>query len=251
MSSDYISRLRAELLRAGAAERAPRRRPRAVRGLRPLAAAVAVALLVTTVMVTLPGERDEEISAEGDAVTLTYRVPTGDVTRAAQILRDRMNAAGVTATVAAGDRSLAITAPAGARAEVTALTAPGRFAIYDWERSVLGPDGRPAPTDTAVTGGPNAAQQPALTEDAARARAGENPGGRVLQGARGWFALAGDPGVTNADLASARAGEDPAGGGPIVMLDLTPPGQRAFAALTRELARRGADHAGQGDPLQS
>ena len=83
MSSDYISRLRAELLRAGAAEQAPRRRARAVRRLRPLAAAVAVALLVATVVLTLPGERRDEIPAQdsGDAVTLTYRVQTGDATQ--------------------------------------------------------------------------------------------------------------------------------------------------------------------------
>jgi hypothetical protein len=36
--------------------------------------------------------------------------------------------------------SLTITAPAGARADVRALTARGELTIYDWERSVLGPE---------------------------------------------------------------------------------------------------------------
>ena len=245
MSSDYISRLRAELLRAGAAEHAPRRRARAVRRLRPLAAAAAVALLVATVVLTLPGDRRDEIPAQGssDAVTLTYRVQTGDATEAAQILRERLNAAGITAEVTAGDGTLTITAPDTARAAVTALTAPGRFAIYDWERSVLGPDGRPAPTDPAVTGGPGAGHAAALTEAEARSRAAKSPGARALQADGGWFALGGDAALTNADVASARAGEDPAGGGPTVALDLTPPGQQAFTTLTRELAHRGADQA--------
>jgi len=214
---------------------------------------VVVGLVVATVALTLPSERSHEIPAQGpeDAVTLTYRLHTGDPTEAARILRDRLSAAGITAVVTAGDHSLAITAPESARADVTALTAPGRFAIYDWERSVLGPDGRPAPTDPAVTGGPNAGQEPALTEGEAHSRASETRGARALQAERGWVALAGRPAVTNTDLASARAGEDPAGGGPNVTLELTPPGQQAFTTLTRALAQRGADQPGTGDPLQT
>ncbi len=252
MSSDYFSRLRAELLRAGAAEQAPRRRARAVRHLRPLAAAMAVAVVVATVVLTLPGERQDEITAQGsgDAATLTYRVQSGDATEAAQVLRARLNAAGITAEVTAGDRTLTIAAPDAARADVTVLTAPGRLAIFDWERSVLGPDGRPAPTDPAVTGGADAGQAAALSEADARSRAGKRPGSRAVQADRGWFALGGDPALTNADIASPRVDDDPAGG-PIVAFDLTPPGQQAFTTLTRELARRGADQAGSGDPLQT
>jgi preprotein translocase subunit SecD len=253
MSSDFIPRLRAELLRAGAAEHAPRRRARAVRRLRPLVAAAAVALLVATVVVSLPGERRDEIPAQGssDAATLTYRVQTGDATQAARILRERLDAAGITAAITAGDSTLTITAPEAARADVTALTAPGRFAIYDWERSVLGPDGRPAPADPAVTGGPDASHATALTEAEARARAAMTPGARAVQAAHWWFALGGEAPLTNADVASARAGEDPVLGGPIVALALTPAGQEAFTTLTRELAHRGADQARPGDPLQT
>ena len=253
MSSDYISRLRAELLRAGAVEHAPRRRARAVRRLRPLAATAAVALLVAAIVLTLPGEPRDEAPAlnSSDAVTLTYRVQTGDATEAAQILRERLNAAVIAAEVTAGDSTLTITAPDSARAAVTALTAPGRFAIYDWERSVLGPDGRPAPTDPAVTGGRDTSHAAALTEAEARSRAAKSPGARALEGDRGWFALGGDAALTNADVVSPRAGEDSLGGGPVVAFDLTPPGQQAFATLTRELAHRGADQAGTGDPLET
>jgi preprotein translocase subunit SecD len=252
MSSDYFSRLRAELLRAGAAEPAPRRRARAVRRLRPLVAAAAVALLVATIVVALPGERRDEIAAQdgADAVTLTYRVQAGDATEAAQILRERLGAAGITGEVAAGDRTLTIAAPGAASTAVTVLTAPGRLAIYDWERSVLGPDGRPAPADPAVTGGPDAGQAATLSEAEARSRAAKSPGARALRADRGWFALGGEPALTNAHVESARADEDPAGG-PAVAIDLTPSGQQAFTTLTRELARRGADRAGPGDPLQT
>ena len=59
------------------------------------------------------------------------------------------NAAGIDGKVTAAAGTLTITAPGAA---ATALTAPGRFAIYDWERSVLGPDGRPAPTDAGGDG---------------------------------------------------------------------------------------------------
>ncbi len=42
------------------------------------------------------------------------------------------------------------------RATIRALTAGGWLAIYDWEANVVGRDGRPAPFDPAVTGGPAA-----------------------------------------------------------------------------------------------
>ena len=115
---------------------------------------------------------------------------------------------------------------------------------------MLGPDGRPSPTDPAVTGGPGAGQAAALTETEARSRADQRPGARALQAEGGWFTLGGDAALTNTDVASARAGKD-ATGDPIVELHLTPAGQRTFTTLTRELAQRGADQAHGGDPLQS
>jgi preprotein translocase subunit SecD len=251
MSSDYISRLRAELLRAGATQPATRRRARAARGLRPPAAAAAVALLVAALVFALPGQRHDERPApsHGDTISLTYRVQSAGM--ADEILRERLNAAGISAQLSSGDGTLTISAPPADRAAVIALTAPGRFALYDWERSVLGPDGRPDPTDPAVTGGPGAGQEGALTEAEARSRAAKRPGARALEADGGWFALRDAPALTNADLASARAAEDRSSGDPIVAIGLTPPGQRAFQALTRELAQRGADNALGGDPLQT
>jgi hypothetical protein len=132
------------------------------------------------------------------------------------------------------------------RADLTALTAPGRLAVYDWERSVLGADGRPHPADDGVTGGPGAGTAAGLSEAEARERAAKVPGAQVVQAQNGWFALAGDPSLSNADLARAHVA-----GGPSVALGLTAPGRRAFRTLTRELAHRGADQALSGDPLQS
>jgi preprotein translocase subunit SecD len=243
--SDYVSRLRAELLRAGGAEVAPRRRARVARRVRPLAVAMAVALVVVAVALIVPGARRDEVPAQGSG-TFTYRVDGGDAARAAQILRERLDAAGIDGKVTAGAGTLTIVAPG---SDVTALTAPGRFAIYDWERSVLGPDGRPAPTDVAVTGGPNAGQDAALPEAAARSRAERVAGGVAVEAPGGWFALAGDPALTNADVGRARV--DGAADSPTVALELTSGGQQAFKTLTRELAQRGADQANLADPLQS
>jgi preprotein translocase subunit SecD len=242
--SDYVSRLRAELLRAGAASAVPRRRafllPRRRRGRwsRPLAGAVGVVLLVAALVMLVPGSPHDEVAAQH---SLTYRVVGGDAERVAEILRSRLSAAGLSGDVTARSDVVTITAPS---ADVSALTAPGRFAIYDWEESVLGPDGRPAPSDAAVTGGPAAGQAGALGEASARSRASRG-GGLALQAGGGWFALADDPALTNADVAAAR--ED----GTSVALDLTPGGREAFRSLTRSLAQRGADRALGGDPLQT
>ncbi|HEY6890900.1 MAG TPA: hypothetical protein VI300_24065, partial [Solirubrobacter sp.] len=80
--SDYVSRLRAELLRAGAASAVPQRRvvrrlrPRhRARWSRPLAGAVGVALLVAALVVLVPGSPRDEVAAQG---SLTYRVVGGD-----------------------------------------------------------------------------------------------------------------------------------------------------------------------------
>jgi preprotein translocase subunit SecD len=244
MSDDYVSRLRAELLRAGAVGERPRRRAHAARRLRPLAGVVVLALLVAAVVLIVPGSGRDETPAQHSA---TYRVRGADAERAAQILRERLKAAGIDGTVSVAGDTLTMNAPGVAAA---ALTAPGRFAIYDWEQSVLGPGGHPEPTRQAVTGGPNAGQEVALTEARARWRVERSPaGGRAVQAQAGWFALASDPAITNSDVAGASV--DRTADRPTVKVDLTAHGQQAFRTLTRELARRGADQANLAEPLQS
>ena len=205
MSSDYIPRLRQELLRAGATQPSRFRRPRPARALRPLAGVAAVALVVVAVVLAFPlgGEQPSEPAA--DTVELSYRVDPSDAASAAQVMRERLATAGVRdARVSASGGTLTITAPASARADVAALTAPGRFAIYDWEASVLGPRGVPAPGDANVTGGQDAGRAAAIST--AGGRAAGRAGRRAPRGGAsdGWFALGGTPALTNADIERAR-----------------------------------------------
>ena len=244
MNSDYIPRLRRELLRAGATE--PSRWAPVARGLRPLAVAAAVALVALAVVLVVPWGDDEQPSrpVESPPSTLTYRGEPSSAADSARVMRERLAAAGVGdagVSVAAGG-SLTITVPASARADVAALVRSGRFAIYDWERSVLGPRGTPAPGD-------------ATTKSVAEARAARAPDGRAVRAPStdpdGWFALGGPPALTNADIQGARSDVDPTTQEPIVVLHLTAEGRKAFTRLTRELARRGSANAAPGAGVEA
>lgn len=59
-----------------------------------------------------------------------------------------------------------------------------RLSFYDWEASVVGPDGRPAPGDPSVTGGPNAGSAGALPLYDAVRRAAPRPEENELDNAR-------------------------------------------------------------------
>jgi preprotein translocase subunit SecD len=244
MSSDYIARLRQELLRAGATQPARRRWAPSARTLRPLAAAAAVALVAVVAVLAWPETR---VDQPAGGVQLTYRLGTADAERTAEVMRARLAAAGIgDATVGHGSGGLTITAPASARADVTALVAPGRLAIHDWERTVLGPRGAPAPADDEVTGNPDPGNAAALSREEAEARARAALPARLARGAGGWYALGGAPAIGNAAVERAQPAVDPMTEEPIVAIDLTASGQRAFETLTRELARRGAERARDG-----
>ena len=240
MNSDYIPRLRSELLRAGATKQTRRRAARVARGLRPVAVAAAVTVLaVAGVLALSDGRGDETPVGSGDTLRLTYRTePSGTATteQAARVMRARLAAAGITdARVSAAATGLSITVPATARADVAALGPTGRLSIYDWERSLLGP--RDAGGD-------------AVSKAEAESRAAGRPGARVLRapGAApdGWFALGGDPALTNADVDRAYAATDPQTQEPVVAIEFTASGRTAFEALTRDLARRGEEQAAGG-----
>ena len=246
MSSDYIHRLRRELLRAGATKPSRMRWAHPARTLRPLAGVAAVALVVVAVVLAFPrGAEQPNETTTANTIELSYRVDPADSASAARVMRERLAALGVRgASVSASGAVLAITAPDSARADVTALTQSGRFAIYDWERSVLGPRGTPAPTDASVTGGQDAARAGAVSKTEAGKRAGDGQVVRAEGAANdGWFALGGKPALTNADIERARATVDPNTDEPIVALELTPEGEDAFTSLTREVARRGGENA--------
>jgi preprotein translocase subunit SecD len=263
MTTDYIERLRHELLRAGASTQRERRSVRVKRALRPLpavAAAAAFALIAVALVLAWPVNRSDErlVQPADDAVQMTFRVePSGAAEPTAQVMRDRLAAAGIDdARVSVSSTGLTISAPAADRDAVTALTQRGSVAFYDWERSVLGPDGAPAPADPSVTGGPDAGRAAAVTRAEAEARATEAPGGRVVRAEGGapdrWFALGGDPALTNADIASAEPSVDPSTQEPVAVVEFTADGHAAFSDLTRDVARRGAARAEAGtDELEA
>lgn len=222
MSSDYIPRLRNELLRAGATK--PSRWAPAAHALRPLAAAAAVALVVLAVALAVP-RGDEEVARPSKppagTLQLNYRGEAARGAASERVMRERLAAAGVRdahVSVSQGG-TLALTVPTAARADVAALVHSGRFAVYDWERSLVGGD-EPVGAHQAETRGGH----PVLAEDGS-----------------GWLALRGEPALTSAAVASASASTDPMTDQPVVALQLTPAGQDAFRALTRTLAQRGGD----------
>jgi SecD/SecF fusion protein len=59
-----------------------------------------------------------------------------------------------------------------------------RLAFYDWEHNVIGPDGRPAPGDLAVTGGADAGRAGSLSLYDAVLRAARRPAGAAADNAR-------------------------------------------------------------------
>jgi SecD/SecF fusion protein len=185
--SEYIPRLREELVAAAARERAGERRRRAVRPLRfaPVLAAAAVAAAFVLAVTTIDLADDERPVAELPAGTsLAYRLTpapgrdaAADAERAAEVLRARLAASGLggARVTVAGDR-LGLDVDKAAVKTVAALAVPGELGIYDWEASVLGPDGRPAPGDEQVTGGPGAGRSAAVSQYEAVQRASKADG---------------------------------------------------------------------------
>ena len=266
--TDYIPRLREELVAAAAREQAgmrhrPRLRPRALVPV--LATAAVVAAVIAALLVVEPPD-DAPVAPEPASTALTYRVKPAVGTDApaaaresAGVLRERFAAAGIDgATVTAEGDRIRVEAGGAAPDEVAALTVPGRLGIYDWEASVLGPAGRPEPRNSGVTGGQDAGRSGAVSRDEAARRVAKaaSPGARIVRAegadAAGWYALDGSFALDNADIASARGMRDPRTGDPIVALDLDAPGQQMFSDLTRGIAQRGADAARPGeDPMRT
>jgi preprotein translocase subunit SecD len=206
-----------------------------------MVAAAALALVLVALVVAV----DRGGSGSGE---YEYSVAAGAAEQAAEVMRERLAAAGIAdASVSVGsDGRLAIDAPPESRAAVAALARPGEFAIYDWETSVLGPDGRPAPRDAGVTGGVEAGTGAATSRSEAERRAAAAEGGARLVRALGdsadrWYALGGQPALTSADVASAESVIDPQFDQPAIAIEFDERGQDAFSELTREIARRGAD----------
>jgi hypothetical protein len=224
--------------------------------LRPLAVAAAAAIVVIALVLVLPGAGPNERPAPvTDSGRLEFHVspPGAGVAQAtARVLRERLTVTGVRgASVAAADDGsrVTVTSPADALPDVLALARRGRAAIYDWEASVLGPDGRPAPSDLGVTGGPTPGRRDGgMTKAQADELASRPSGGRPVRGEDGgWFVLGGTPALTDFEIERAHAITTPAGE-PAVAIEFTARGQAAFTTLTREIARRGRARAADGVP---
>ena len=180
--SEYIPRLREQLVAAAAREQAgqrhrPRVRPRRV-AVAFAAAAVLVVAVVAAVSIELPTDETPVAPVPAEAA-LAYRVmpvPGTDANAAAEasadVLRDRIAAAGIRgATVTVDGDRVGVDVDGAARGQVAALAVPGKLEIYDWEASVLGRDGRPAPADDGTTGGQDAGRGAAVSEYEAVRRA--------------------------------------------------------------------------------
>lgn len=133
--SDYIERLRGELLRAGATKQHRVRVP----SFKPALALAAAAAIVVVVVIALPQRSDER---EAAGTTASYRVE-GDVERTAEVLRHRLAAAVAMASLTVDGDTVRITAPG----DASAVTQPGRLAVYDLER---GKPDRPAVDNAAI-----------------------------------------------------------------------------------------------------
>lgn len=172
---------------------------------------------------------------------------------AALVVGLRMLGLGARARLAqASGRRITIDLTGDAAARVArdpSVIARARIAFYDWEANVIGPDGRPAPTDQSVTGGMTAGTVSGACSPLAdaRVRARRSRGDTVLlraESARGrpdcWFVLRDRPALTGADIQNPDQTVDPQTKEPGVIFDFSARGRRRFSEVTRAIADRGA-----------
>jgi preprotein translocase subunit SecD len=154
--------------------------------------------------------------------------------------------AGDARVTARGRRLVVDTGHNVSRGQASALAETGRLVFYDWEPNVIGPQGRPEPTNPNVTGGNAAGTAGAGTVDrphADRRAAKRRPVRTIVLHAESkgdhWYVLDDKPALTGAAIEDPQVSKDPVTGAPIVVFDFTPAGVKAFHALSRRVARRG------------
>jgi preprotein translocase subunit SecD len=246
MSSDYITRLRHELVEAAAREHAGRARrslpplPRLRRVVPALGAAIVAAVIVVAVATVIGGEGPNDRPVATNEVT--YQAG-GDADRAAEVLLARAHAVGLAdvAVKASADGRVVVDLGAdahpGARETVAALSVPGRLRIYDWEKNLL-------------TREPLSRERAAQRAEAAKGSAIAIRA--VPPAADGWFVLDDDPALGNAQIARAETMAEAGMQGSGIGIRFTERGKAAFEQLTREVADRGADRALPGvDPIEA
>jgi SecD/SecF fusion protein len=145
-----------------------------------------VALLLASLAVIATKKTRLGLDLKG-GVELTYQAkPTKfadlnaeSIDRAIDIMRKRVDALGVSEPEIqrSGSDQISVSLPDVKNADdaQAQVGTTAQLFFYDWEKNVVGKDGKPAPTDFSVTGGPQAGQTGCLPEYDALARAKRRP----------------------------------------------------------------------------
>lgn len=277
--SDYFDRVERQLVERVERGRVPAPRRSIVPGYLAMAAAVIVVIVVAgAFLLARGGGAPNQPPAGQGSVSLVLSVPAArpsaaTLDRAARILRERLRAVFPDAEVTRTGAQIVVdvpNAPAGARSEILALTAPGRLAFYDWEGDVIAPDGNtvasrlhagtPAALEISQGNGAEAPGEPGAGGVSTRqalwmvrkAGAGgryalvqavdPNPGHATSPGSPNakFYVFRMPPALSGTDLTNPRTSRDPNTGAPDVKFDFTASGRSAFQRLTAKAARRGA-----------
>ncbi|HTU86835.1 MAG TPA: hypothetical protein VMF57_14750 [Solirubrobacteraceae bacterium] len=279
--SDYFDRVERQIVRrVETGVPRPRRLPSPF-GHLGLVAAVLVVILVAGVslLARSPSQTSSTApttGAHGVSVWFATPGPVAAATKArtTQILRARLHQAvpGAQVSWAGGRIDVRVTNPRrGARAEILALSAPGRLEFYDWEASVIAPNGNTVASllqahdppaivmsqgsGTAAPGDPGlgslslararqlAAKEPASTRVTLVQAARQGAAGSAAQ----FYVLRGAPALSGASITDPRPSA--IAGGTAVSFRFTAAGSRGFRALTAAIARRGARVSSVGQTL--
>ncbi len=143
-------------------------------------------LLIASAVVIAQRETKQGLDLQG-GVELVYEAqgtratPVTDeaIQRSLDVMRERVDQLGVAEPEIqrSGERQINVALPAVSNLEqaIEQVGTVAQLAFYDWEANVIGPDGKPAPTDPAVTGGQAAGQAGAIRLYDAVLRAKDRP----------------------------------------------------------------------------
>jgi SecD/SecF fusion protein len=130
-------------------------------------------LLIASAVVIAQRETKQGLDLQG-GVELVYEAqetratPVTDeaIQRSLDVMRERVDQLGVAEPEIqrSGERQINVALPAVSNLQqaIEQVGTVAQLAFYDWEANVIGPDGRPAPTDPNVTGGVSAGQAGAI-----------------------------------------------------------------------------------------
>jgi SecD/SecF fusion protein len=291
--SDYFDRVERQIVGRVEAGAAPPPRMPALFGRLGYAAAVLVVVVVVGAFLLARGpgsSRPAGPAAAGHGLSVSFTpqfLPEGSgasatISRTIQILRHRLRDAvpGAHVSWAGGHIVVRVSNPKhGARAQILALTAPGRLEFYDWEASVVTPNGKTvasqlkAQDPTALTisqGGPSATPGDpgagGLSLENALALAAREPVsaraivvGAIDQGSGypadtqdptgRYYVLLDSPALSGSDISNPQQSTDRNARVPDITFGFTSSGAKAFHTLSATVARRGELVSGLGQTL--